>query len=311
MHVMNISLRITASSSCSEVFCPLLCPFSVLPNIIDTDECGDGSNGGCSHSCLNSLGSFSCNCPELHYLSVDAATCVYYGPITQRKTTPTVTYHQTTPTTNSHETTPTTEQTIPTSSFTLTTGSHQTTPITQSTPTSHPTTTPTATLSQTTPTLSQTTPTNSQTTPTMAPPTEYRCGGLLAEDVGSFQSENWPVNYPVNVECQWNVTVPNPALVLKIFFDQNPFGLAGNMPRCRKDWVKVHSMALNGTIISTLGPFCGLKTPPSIFTKTSSAMVHFHSGSKHGRSRKGFKVHYQVLEACVPIPPPLIVEGKH
>lgn len=167
----------------------------------------------------------------------------------------------------------------------------------QATPPDHPTTPPDY----------LTTPTN---LPTTAVPVEYVCGGILTDDVGSFHSENWPMTYPVNVVCEWEITLPNPMLVLEIHFDNNPFGLAGKMPQCKRDWVKVHSMNGNRTVLSTWGPFCGFDTPPQISTKTSSAVVQFHSGFKHGSSRKGFKVYYQAREVCVPPPPPLVVEGN-
>lgn len=226
---------------------------------------------------MNSPGSFSCNCPHLHYLSIDAATCVYYGPsIEQEVTTPT----------------------SPTTTITTATTFHAAAATTA--------TTSVATAG----TQFQATPTNPHTnSPATVVPTEYHCGGVLTSDVGSLHSENWPETYPVNVVCEWNITLPNPKLVLEILFDDNPFGLAGKMPQCKRDWVKVYGMDENRTVTSMWGPFCSFETPPPISTKTSSAMVQFHSGSKHGSSRRGFKVYYQVLELCVLPPPPLSVKG--
>lgn len=228
---------------------------------------------------MNSPGSYSCNCPQLHYLSIDAATCVYYGSSTEL------------------------ELTTPTSAAMPSTATTATT-------TSVATVATVATTTTTTGTHSQATPTNPQAnSPTTAVPMEYHCGGILAGDVGSFHSENWPETYPVNVVCEWNITLPNPKLVLEILFNDNPFGLAGKMPQCRRDWVKVYGMDENRTVTSIWGPFCSFTTPQPISTKTSSAMVKFHSGSKHGSSRKGFKVYYQALEVCVLPPPPLSLEG--
>ena len=264
-----------------------MCPFLIT----DIDECADGHNSGCSHICVNSPGSFSCNCPQLHYLSVDSATCVYFGPRSTELelTTPTdASQHQTVPVTVNRGNVVTT------------------TPSSTSNPTD--TTTDAATTFQATPPNHPTTPTNSRT---ILVPTEYHCGEILADDVGSFHSENWPQTYPVNVVCEWEITLPNPRLVLEIRFNNTPFGLAGKMPQCKRDWVKVHSMDTNRTILSTWGPYCGFGTPPPIYTRTSSAVVQFHSGFKHGNSRKGFKVYYQALEVCMPPPPPLIVEGKY
>lgn len=210
---------------------------------------------------------------------------MYYGSSTDGETTPSP--YQTTPTVVTAA--------VDTTYQTTTTTTYETTPIVEATPTA-----------ATTATQSQATPTDFQAT---AAPTEYHCGGILTDDVGSFHSENWPNTYPVNVVCEWKITLPNPRLFLEILFDDNPFGLAAKMPKCRRDWVKVYSMDANLTVTSTWGPFCGFQTPPSISTKTSIAMIQFHSGSKHGRSRKGFRVRYQALEVCIPLPPPLKVEG--
>lgn len=114
----------------------------------------------------------------------------------------------------------------------------------------------------------------------------------------------------MNVACKWNITLPNPKLVLEILFNDNSFGIAGKMPKCKKDWVKVYGLDANDTVISTWGPFCDYATPPTILTKTSIARVEFYAGRKHGRSRKGFQVHYQALEVCISLPPPLSVKGK-
>jgi hypothetical protein len=231
--------------------------------VSDIDECAAGSNGGCSHICINSLGSFSCNCPSLHYLSINAATCVYFGP--------------------PEPTTPTEPTVVPS--------------------------TATATVHTDLPVPSTATTTVQTDLPTTIPPSQYQCGGILANDVGSFHSEHWPKTYPVNVGCRWNITLPNPEMILEIRFDGNTFGLGGRMPRCKKDWVKVYETDANQTVTSVWGPFCGTRLPSLMTTKTSTATIQFHSGAKHGNSKKGFKIYYQALEVCVPPPPPLIVQG--
>ena len=126
-------------------------------------------------------------------------------------------------------------------------------------------------------------------------------------DVGSLHSENWPETYPVNTDCDWTITLPNETLVLELTFHANPFGLAGKMPKCRKDWVKVYSMDTNGSIVSMWGPFCGYDVPPTILTETSVARVQFHSGPKHGSSRKGFRIAYKALKV---LPPPVDIQGQ-
>lgn len=188
------------------------------------------------------------------------------------------------------------------------------TPLTTATPTTNTATIPISVLI--TPTTDQsTTPSRVSSTvedrlPTTEPPTEYQCGGPVTADVGTLHSQNWPETYPTNVNCDWIVSLPNPNLVLEIAFEEETFGIAGRMPKCKKDWVKVHQLGVNRTVTQTWGPFCDFGTPPTILTNTSTAMVQFHSGAKHGSSRKGFKLYYQALEICVPPPPPLVVQGE-
>ena len=42
---------------------------------IDVDECAVG-DGGCSHTCTNSLGSHQCSCPSGLELSWDKSRCI-------------------------------------------------------------------------------------------------------------------------------------------------------------------------------------------------------------------------------------------
>lgn len=42
---------------------------------LDIDECDDLRNGGCSHSCMNLVGSYKCTCPTGFALKADNRTC--------------------------------------------------------------------------------------------------------------------------------------------------------------------------------------------------------------------------------------------
>ena len=48
--------------------------YSSCFSFIDIDECSNNS-GGCSHTCTNIPGSFSCSCPPGYLLSADSRTC--------------------------------------------------------------------------------------------------------------------------------------------------------------------------------------------------------------------------------------------
>ena len=43
-------------------------------NIVDIDEC-ETDNGGCSHNCTNTIGSFFCWCPHGQRLALDGLNC--------------------------------------------------------------------------------------------------------------------------------------------------------------------------------------------------------------------------------------------
>ena len=51
----------------------------------DIDECSLPNNGGCSHKCINTMGSYKCQCPDLELtLSPDNKTCRGNGIILNR-----------------------------------------------------------------------------------------------------------------------------------------------------------------------------------------------------------------------------------
>ena len=42
--------------------------------VVDIDECEDDTDG-CSHTCTNTQGSFTCGCNDGYVLNVDGTTC--------------------------------------------------------------------------------------------------------------------------------------------------------------------------------------------------------------------------------------------
>ena len=183
----------------------------------------------------------------------------------------------------------------------------------QSTPLADDTTATTATpKSESTEVSEATTPPINPPVNATEPPTAYQCGGKVtaAAGSGSLHSENWPQTYPTNVFCEWIITSPDPELGIELSFHRDPFGLAGRMPSCQKDWVRIHAVGADGVIGRMYGPFCSFDVPPVIRMASSRVRIQFHAGPKHGSARKGFKVQYQAVEMCCPSPPPLDTEGK-
>ena len=50
------------------------CSLKAITSSVDINECAD-SNGGCHHSCVNTDGSYNCQCSDGYQLNADAHTC--------------------------------------------------------------------------------------------------------------------------------------------------------------------------------------------------------------------------------------------
>ena len=159
--------------------------------------------------------------------------------------------------------------------------------------TSLPPTSPSSTLltNATTAAATHTTSSASEAQPTETGPL---CGGDLKTASGTFQTLNWPQTYPVNVDCEWNIEIPGTSKVIEISFDRSVFGIAGNLPDCVKDWLKVY----DGHEVSDTywGPFCHYRIPNTIRTSSGKAKVRFHAGPVHNSARKGFKASYTSVD---------------
>ena len=138
-------------------------------------------------------------------------------------------------------------------------------------------------------TVAHTTSPTSEERPTVAQPL---CGGDLKSANGTFQTLNWPQTYPVNVDCEWSIEIPNTEKVIEISFDRSVFGVAGRLPNCEKDWVKVYDGPEASTEASSWGPFCHYRVPDTIQTSSHEAKIVFHAGPVHNPSRRGFKASY-------------------
>lgn len=115
------------------------------------------------------------------------------------------------------------------------------------------------------------------------------CGGLLSEAQGTFSSPYYPGHYPPNINCTWNIKVPNNRNVkvrFKLFYLVDP-----NIPvgSCTKDYVEI-----NGE------KFCGERSQFVVSSNSSKITVHFHSD--HSYTDTGFLAEYLSYDSNDPCP---------
>ena len=142
-------------------------------------------------------------------------------------------------------------------------------------------------------------PTTRPTTATTQPPTQAGCGGRLTTASGSLQSPNWPQTYPVDIECEWTIELPDPNNRISLSFNDQAFGLAGLMPACSKDTLTIYD-GLGNTAIRTL---CDTAIPIDITTTSNTARVKFIAGPAHGPARLGFRITYNTIVPPTTQPP--------
>lgn len=115
------------------------------------------------------------------------------------------------------------------------------------------------------------------------------CGGLLSEAQGTFSSPYYPGHYPPNINCTWNIKVPNNRNVkvrFKLFYLVDPNVPVGS---CTKDYVEI-----NGE------KFCGERSQFVVSSNSSKITVHFHSD--HSYTDTGFLAEYLSYDSNDPCP---------
>ena len=118
---------------------------------------------------------------------------------------------------------------------------------------------------------------------------------MLTASSGNFKTPNWPETYPVNIDCEWTIRLPDSNKGVQFTFDP-VFGLAGKMKddsaqSCTRDYVKI----FDGSGVE-LRKFCHKTAPSPVTVSTSSARVVLHAGPYHNPKRKGFKITYQSVD---------------
>ena len=129
--------------------------------------------------------------------------------------------------------------------------------------------------------------------PSSTTPPSQTCGGLLTTSSGTFQTPNWPETYPNNIDCEWRIQLPDADKVVEIRCEEDPFGIAGSLPACSKDFLKFYDG--HSKQDTEFGPFCYFTKPSTAVLSSNKAMAVFHSGPRHSPSRRGFKCSFQSL----------------
>nr|XP_043886771.1 CUB and sushi domain-containing protein 1-like [Solea senegalensis] len=111
-----------------------------------------------------------------------------------------------------------------------------------------------------------------------------RCGGILSEMSGVILSPGFPGNYPGNLDCTWQITLPT-GYGAHIQF-QN-FSSEDN-----HDFLEVRAGPQHSSAL--IGQFTGSQIPPPLLSTTHLTIIHFYSD--HSENRPGFKLTYQAYE---------------
>uniref|UniRef100_A0A8C4F2R8 CUB and sushi domain-containing protein 1 n=1 Tax=Dicentrarchus labrax TaxID=13489 RepID=A0A8C4F2R8_DICLA len=111
-----------------------------------------------------------------------------------------------------------------------------------------------------------------------------RCGGVLSEMSGVILSPGFPGNYPGNLDCTWQITLPT-GYGAHIQF-QN-FSSEDN-----HDFLEVRAGPQHSSAL--IGQFTGSQIPPTLLSTTHLTIIHFYSD--HSENRPGFKLNYQAYQ---------------
>ncbi|XP_044168840.1 dorsal-ventral patterning tolloid-like protein 1 [Acropora millepora] len=144
-------------------------------------------------------------------------------------------------------------------------------------------------------------------------PASYSCSGeasIVASSAGEFASYDYPLIYPNDASCSWQLRVPPTHIVQLTFtsFELQP------SPSCGSDYVEVRQGRVrfcNGPSLKIrhgqsessdlLKSFCGRKFESSLFSSGRHLWVRFHSPNKKYLRGTGFNA---VFEAVNQLPSP-------
>ncbi|KAF3832537.1 hypothetical protein F7725_026202 [Dissostichus mawsoni] len=111
-----------------------------------------------------------------------------------------------------------------------------------------------------------------------------RCSGVLSEMSGVILSPGFPGNYPGNLDCTWQITLPTGYGAHIQFLN---FSSEDN-----HDFLEVRAGPQHSSAL--IGQFTGSQIPPLLLSTTHLTVIHFYSD--HSENRPGFKLTYQAYQ---------------
>ncbi|KAI7796445.1 ST14 transmembrane serine protease matriptase b [Triplophysa rosa] len=115
------------------------------------------------------------------------------------------------------------------------------------------------------------------------------CGGELTALSGTFTSPGYPSHYPPNIECVWNIEVPQ-GKHIKLKFNKFSIHTPEEIAlACPTDYLELKYR------------ICGEKPPKTVYSiKSNRATVKFHSDMSH--VGEGFSAEFEAFEPANPCP---------
>lgn len=118
------------------------------------------------------------------------------------------------------------------------------------------------------------------------------CGGTVRGPEGNITSINYPLGYPINTECIWDVRFPWGTQIKINFLDLDTNDHQGS-DGCDRDYVIIRNGRHESSPV--LGKYCGTYFPSTITSMSNGLYVEFHSDSSGDGSRRGFKLQFEEL----------------
>ena len=123
-----------------------------------------------------------------------------------------------------------------------------------------------------------------------------RCGGVLTDTQGSFQTPGWPYRYPQkDLQCEWTVIGSASSREVRFTVDKEYYGINGRWP-CSTDYLQFFRGLDQPTPV---GPkYCFVRAPRNLIYVPGAEATIIFKGTKNDRrpaSRVGVKVYYSIL----------------